>query len=331
MATVAKKYWETSLRENLLLLATIVATVTYAAGFSPPGGVWQDTDATAGHLAGEPIIRDTSYRGFVMFFYFNATAFASSLGIILFIIMLHFLHLPVGKWLKFRKVALYSFRLLMVVNLLSLMAAYAAGTAHDTLTAIFSLVYVLSAVVYILFHTVMSLFFRPREVSSQLQKQPRELLMLMATFAVGVTYVAGLNAPGGFWDNYEGGHRPGIAVLKGRNDKRLNAYFFFNTTAFTGSLVIIVQLLDTNLRTTRRVALAIQLYLCVVLALVGLVCGFVAGSSWESNTTAYMIALLVAISTCILIQTFIVKYFGEALKMSYLLNQAENIHDSVIQ
>ncbi|KAG8076086.1 hypothetical protein GUJ93_ZPchr0006g42301 [Zizania palustris] len=52
---------EYDLRKYLLLLAILVATVTYAAGFNPPGGVWQETEA--GHLAGDSIIRDTNYPG----------------------------------------------------------------------------------------------------------------------------------------------------------------------------------------------------------------------------------------------------------------------------
>ncbi|GJM87569.1 hypothetical protein PR202_ga03536 [Eleusine coracana subsp. coracana] len=56
--------WEYSLRKYLLLLATLVATVTYSAAFNPPGGVWQDT--TDDHLAGDPIIRNTSYPRYLV-------------------------------------------------------------------------------------------------------------------------------------------------------------------------------------------------------------------------------------------------------------------------
>lgn len=77
---------EYDLRKYLLLLATLVATVTYGAGFSPPGGVWQDTEA--GHLAGDSIIRDSQYRRYLMFFYCNATAFALSIVVIILIFIL---------------------------------------------------------------------------------------------------------------------------------------------------------------------------------------------------------------------------------------------------
>lgn len=43
---------EYQLKEYLLLLATLVATVTYAAGLNLPGGVWQE-DTHGEHLAGK--------------------------------------------------------------------------------------------------------------------------------------------------------------------------------------------------------------------------------------------------------------------------------------
>jgi hypothetical protein len=42
-------------RKSVQMLATLMATATYAAGFNPPGGVWQDSagaGAGAGHLPG---------------------------------------------------------------------------------------------------------------------------------------------------------------------------------------------------------------------------------------------------------------------------------------
>uniref|UniRef100_A0A453A8P2 PGG domain-containing protein n=1 Tax=Aegilops tauschii subsp. strangulata TaxID=200361 RepID=A0A453A8P2_AEGTS len=46
------------MRKYVLMLATLVATVAYGVGFSPPGGIWQEN--AAGHLAGEPIVRSTN-------------------------------------------------------------------------------------------------------------------------------------------------------------------------------------------------------------------------------------------------------------------------------
>jgi hypothetical protein len=62
---------EYQLRNYLLLLATLVATVTYAVGLNLPGGIWQDTQD--GHLAGGLILHDTHYNRYIVFYYCNAT------------------------------------------------------------------------------------------------------------------------------------------------------------------------------------------------------------------------------------------------------------------
>ncbi|CAN6171360.1 unnamed protein product [Urochloa humidicola] len=74
------------LQKYLLLLATVVATVAYAAAFNPPGGAWQV--ANKEHLAGEPIIRSNHYLRFIVFFYCNAVAFASSIVVIIIMLVL---------------------------------------------------------------------------------------------------------------------------------------------------------------------------------------------------------------------------------------------------
>ena len=68
---------EFQLRKYLLLLATLVATVTYVAGLNLPGGAWQETED--GHHAGDPILQQAHHRRYLAFYYCNATAFAASL------------------------------------------------------------------------------------------------------------------------------------------------------------------------------------------------------------------------------------------------------------
>jgi hypothetical protein len=81
---------EYHLQKYLLLLATLVAAMAYAAGFNPPGGVWEDTGQ--GYLAGEPIIRATDYHRYLLFYYCNATTFASSIVLIILILILAIIH-----------------------------------------------------------------------------------------------------------------------------------------------------------------------------------------------------------------------------------------------
>jgi len=144
--------WEYKLRKYLLLLATLVATVTYGAAFNPPGGVWQGADPAIERLAGDPIIRETSYRRYLAFFYSNATAFASSLVVIVLVLILSALHEAGMRDLA----PLRILRVVMVLDLLSLMGAYAAGTFRDWLTAVYSIVLLAGVVLYLLVPTALA-------------------------------------------------------------------------------------------------------------------------------------------------------------------------------
>lgn len=76
-------------RVNVLLLATLAATITYQAGLKPPGGLWQGnaTDGLHHYHAGDPIIPHTIYpQIYRSFFYCNATAFAASLVILILLL-----------------------------------------------------------------------------------------------------------------------------------------------------------------------------------------------------------------------------------------------------
>uniref|UniRef100_A0A8I6YBD2 PGG domain-containing protein n=1 Tax=Hordeum vulgare subsp. vulgare TaxID=112509 RepID=A0A8I6YBD2_HORVV len=186
------------LSKYILLLATLVATVTYAAGFNPLGGVWQETVPSSDQLAGDSIIRTTSYGLYLVFFYCNATAFASSL-----VIIVHFLFLFLTL-LKKHQLQLKLLQAIMVVDLLSVMGAYAAGTCRDKTTTIYSSVLVVIVISYLTFQMVMAWRLpddenRNNDTPAVVDKKRlRKVLMLLATFAVSVTYVAGMSTPGGF-------------------------------------------------------------------------------------------------------------------------------------
>jgi hypothetical protein len=116
----------------------------------------------------------------------------------------------------------------------------------------------------------------------------RKVLMLLATFAVSITYSAGLSMPGGFWDSAGAGHGPGDAILKDRHNTRLAVFFGFNTLAFVASLLIIVVLLDTKTRRRRRHGL-------IVVALLSLIIAYNAGSCRQTDTTVYVFSLIPAV------------------------------------
>jgi hypothetical protein len=296
--------WEYILRKYVLMLATLVATVTYGLGFNPPGGVWQDS--IGGHLAGEPIVRITNKLRYLVFFFCNAVALALSV-----VVICHFLILSVETVVKMNvRTRLKPLRVVMVLDLLSFMGAYAAGSCHDRFTTVYTSV-LMAATVSTYLAVQMVLASRPEcrwsSHDRQLEERLRKVLLLLATFVVSVTYVSGLSSPpGGFWDNAEAGHRPGDAILKDHYRARLVTFVVCNSTAFTASLLIIMLLLSRKLR--ERTVRSRQMFGCVVAALVGLVGAYAAGSCRETAANVYLVLMVaVACLLCILLQTCLQK------------------------
>jgi hypothetical protein len=263
------------------------------------------------------------------------------------------------QYMKRQWIAVRTLQAAMVLDLLSLMGAYAAGTCWDTFTTVYSSVLVGVVFFYLVGQVAVASCFtdtgsggvpggqveerqpvvaggnphhsgsgggapekekerqKPkkrlrRALMAALASVPgnnkveqdkandrfRKVLMLLATFAVSITYLAGLSTPGGFWDSVGAGHRPGDAILKDHHNTRLAIFFGFNTTAFVASLLIIVVLLDTKLR-------EINAYGFIVVALVSLIGAYNAGSCRQTDTTVYVFSLIAAVLLCISILYFV--------------------------
>ncbi|KAM0903045.1 hypothetical protein ACQ4PT_018859 [Festuca glaucescens] len=293
--------WEYHLRKYLMLLATLVATATYAAGLSPPGGVWQKTEPA--HEAGFPILYYTPR--YLAFFYFNATAFAASLVVNLLLLALN---------RKRTTVWLAVLRLVMVLDLLALMGAFATGSCEDLPTTVYVSTLVVGLAAYVGIHILVAWACHEKEGTSHAAevspddalrlKEQRKVLLLLATFATGISYAAGLSPPGGFDD-------AGHPTLKARESSRLMAFFYCNATAFVASLFIIVLLLGRRLQ-----RYYVMLYGFILVVLLGLLGAYAAGSSTEVDTTAYVVVLVAAVPVYILLVMVVMVLVSDPLKNS---------------
>ncbi|XBI52689.1 hypothetical protein VPH35_035032 [Triticum aestivum] len=113
----------------LLLLEILAASLTYQAGMSLPGGFWQESKL--GHVAGDPVLNDNYPRRYVAFFYRNATAFVASLGVIM---------LLVNRKLLATGIRSRALRVCVILDLVGLMGAFAAGSCRKVSTSIYVLV-----------------------------------------------------------------------------------------------------------------------------------------------------------------------------------------------
>ncbi|OEL30535.1 hypothetical protein BAE44_0008446 [Dichanthelium oligosanthes] len=323
---------EYNLQKYLLLLATVVATVAYAAAFNPPGGAWKVADRQGylrggddkghrhGHLAGEPIIRNTHYLRFLVFFYCNAVEFASSIVVIIIILVLtiwHDLESTDGRNRPSRLV--YGLRVAMVLDLIGLMGAYAAGTSQDEVTTKNDWVLVAVFFVFVVAHMV--LWHLRGHTSKDDDKSHRKVVMVLATFITSITYTSGLSMPGGFWDSNQGGQSAGDPILQENHRYRLRAFFFCNTTSFAMSLVIIVLLMGKEILRWKL------LYPYIAVALLGLVGAYAFGSCREIDNTIYVASLLAGAFLLFLLVFRVIKCCGYGKEDEH--NRRPNLEDGL--
>uniref|UniRef100_A0ACD5WJZ1 Uncharacterized protein n=1 Tax=Avena sativa TaxID=4498 RepID=A0ACD5WJZ1_AVESA len=324
-------------RKYLLLLATLVASVTYVAGLNPPGGVRSEDGgpgrehvvgvdpplpphravvvdpplppAVYPNRVGDPVLVSTYSRRYTAFFYCNAAAFVASLVVIMFLLDRRISNNPAG---------LTVLRYAMLLDLLALMAAFAAGSCRDIVasiyvTALFVLVFAYVAVhVHVARAAMLARTWEggscawPRSEEGHL-KERRKFLLLLATFATPLTYGAGLMPPGGFWSKNGVDHSAGAPLLHdGQFKNRYHAFFYANASSFVASLAIIMLLMSRSL--SGMLARSYALPVCVLVELLGLMAAFAAGSCRWITTTVYIISLVGAVLLYIVLQVVIAVY-----------------------
>lgn len=175
-SSVHEPSWEYYLRKYLMLLAGLVATATYEASFSTPG-VSPPEESESGRMV------LTLTPQYITFVYFNATAFTASIGVNLLLLLLN----------EKRPVWLAVLRFVMVLDLLALMGAYASGTCFDVPSTVYTWVLVVALAAYVGVHILLA-SYTPSESEEESTdeslklREQRKVLMLLATFAVGISY-----------------------------------------------------------------------------------------------------------------------------------------------
>ncbi|KAG8076085.1 hypothetical protein GUJ93_ZPchr0006g44113 [Zizania palustris] len=220
----------------------------------------------------------------------------------------------------------------MLLDLVGLIGAYAAGTSRGVMKGKNAWVLILIFVYMVLQIVLTSLPEKPkrgagdgnkteeRERQSQQggdkeesKKRRRKLLLLLATFVMSITYVAGLSAPGGYWDSSQEGHSAGDPVLREHHSTRLKAFFGLNAIAFVMSLLIIMMLLDKQqpLDNYQRTAVPVRIRVLkayIIVALAGLVGAYATGSSRQSDTTIWVGSLVCAVLVCIIVLRIVIPH-----------------------
>ncbi|CAA6673737.1 unnamed protein product [Spirodela intermedia] len=122
---VQQEEWLREMRGSLMVVAVLVASVTYTAGLNPPGPFFRGQ----GHFAGDPVLRDKNYNRFATFLAGNTVAFAQSLVIIIMLVFRS----------TFRDhLWLYLLRVYVVVDVSALVVAYAVGSTREPYDVLFS-------------------------------------------------------------------------------------------------------------------------------------------------------------------------------------------------
>ncbi|CAN6357586.1 unnamed protein product [Urochloa humidicola] len=296
-AIEANFLWE--LRKYVLLQATLAASVTYSAGLSPPGGFWDNNDGK--NLAGDPVLQVTYPRRYKVFFYFNATAFIASI-VTVNLLLVHSLSRR-RWWLRALQAA-------MILNQFGLMGAYAAGSCREVAMSVYVLALVAMVSSYICAHVLLFALcaLTRRDAGAKVEQEAvehsRKYLLIFTTLVATVTYQAGLSTPGGFLSDSQGnGPLAGDPMLHGHHPDRFMGFFYFNTTAFVASLVVIMLLMSRT--ATRHGFQSWALWVCTGASLIGLTGAFSVGSSRSVKTSIYVIALVAAILLYIGLQVLV--------------------------
>ncbi|XP_060179656.1 uncharacterized protein LOC132609610 [Lycium barbarum] len=90
-----KRDWIERKKNTLMIVASLIATMSFQAGLNPPSGVWQDNSKDTGiaspspfpqHKAGHSVLADNYKPLYIRFLVSNTVAFIASFSIVLLLI-----------------------------------------------------------------------------------------------------------------------------------------------------------------------------------------------------------------------------------------------------
>lgn len=310
-------------RQILLLLAILSATLTYQSGLTPPGGFWS-ADDQLGHRAGFPVLPDNYPRRYKAFFYCKAMSFMSSVALIVLLVNPNLYRLGI------RCYALY---VSMIVGIIGLIGAYAAGSSRHLQASVYVLV--LAALVsFLVILQAVILCTRSRrrnmnmpetvpcpgsgergayddsDIAQIRHTDLSDYCMTLGVMAASVTYQAGLKPPGGLWQDNVNGHSAGSSVLLDVDKRRFQAFASSNSTSFMASISVIISLLPGMLHLQYRTLLW-PIKTAIPVGMLGLLGAYAAGTTREWDTPANVIALLVPVLVFIAAVSFCCRKKGQ--------------------
>ncbi|KAL6596695.1 hypothetical protein ACP70R_047338 [Stipagrostis hirtigluma subsp. patula] len=136
-----RERWLQEMRGWLMVLAVLAASVTYQAGLNPPGGFWQQDDAH-GNVAGTPVLESKFPKRYRVFFYFNSTAFVTSVVIIVLLMNESFYH---------SEAKVEALEVIVVLDMAALMGAYIAGCTREVSSSVYVIVLAVVVFLYVVY------------------------------------------------------------------------------------------------------------------------------------------------------------------------------------
>jgi hypothetical protein len=157
-----------SRRKYLMLLAILAASVTYQAGLTPPGGTWEKSVLDLHIMEGNPVLRVTDRARYRAFFYCNSASFAASVVVIVLLLQ-EFLQDDGQVY----SLLIYAMNTAIVLDLLGLLGAYAAGSSREWDTSGYVIALTAAVLAFVAVHLVIWLVSDPskrRKVGSSTPK-----------------------------------------------------------------------------------------------------------------------------------------------------------------